>query len=222
MNRVSPFRKGIVRVTTAPAVSPQPKPPMRRANFLPRPVAPGSGLLLARRHGWNLRSAGAALHPPLGCGSHTWCGVLWGCFWAASRRPWGRFRAASMPRGRGRVPAIRAGRRLVERRAPGEGWGRPGDGSRGASMHNLPTKPLRPDRGVLRMWGMRGVPRSADLRSIGRLCMLCEPPRAGRPAPAPVQVPPLKTRSALDHRGISDHARAARMRGIRLRPARGA
>ncbi len=78
MNRVSPFRKGIVRVTTAPAVSPQPKPPMRRANLLPRPVAPGSGLLLARRHGWNLRSGGAALQPPLGCGSHTWCGVAWG------------------------------------------------------------------------------------------------------------------------------------------------
>ena len=29
VNRVSPFRKGLVRFTTAPAVSPQPKPPMR-------------------------------------------------------------------------------------------------------------------------------------------------------------------------------------------------
>ena len=93
MNRVSPFRKGIVRVTTAPAVSPQPKPPMRRANFLPRPVAPGSGLLLARRHGWNLRSVGMALQAPLGCGSHT-------CF-RGGRGQIGFLNGGHLERGRG-------------------------------------------------------------------------------------------------------------------------
>jgi len=62
VNRVTPFRKGIVRCTATPVQGPQPvklaldppifaRPLMRGANPGPCPFAPLSGLLLASRHG---------------------------------------------------------------------------------------------------------------------------------------------------------------------------
>ena len=59
-------------------------------------------------------------------------------------------------------------------------------------MRNRPFEAVSSDRGLLGMRGMRERPRSRDSGSSGRLRMVCEPSRAGGPAPAPLQVPAVK------------------------------
>jgi hypothetical protein len=161
MHRVSPFRKGIVRFTTAPVVSPQPKPPMRGTN-LPCPVAPCSGLLLVPRHGWNLRCGRAVLQAPLGCASHTWCGVVFlGCL---RQRPWGRFRRASLPGGRsGRFQrASLSPADWVRRRAPEGGWGRSRAQGGSRIMHSSTIDAPVLSLAVLRVPYMGGFIRSSQ------------------------------------------------------------
>ncbi len=185
MHRVSPFRKDIVRFTTAPVVSPQPKPPMRGTN-LPCPVAPGSGLLLAPRHGWNLRCGRAVLQAPLGCASHTWCGVVWGCFWAASRRPWGRSAGRPCPAAVSVVLSVRP----CCRRIGSDGWhlrvGGGGSQARGGSrsMHNASIDALSSSRAVLRVPYVRST---AGPRGSGSVVVLCMP---GAPRPVPWSTAP--------------------------------
>jgi hypothetical protein len=205
MNRVSPIRKGIVRFTTAPVVSPQPKPPMRGTN-LPCPVAPCSGLLLAPRHGWNLTSGRGALQAPLGCGSHTCAGSRF------ARRPWGRSAGRPCPAGWSRTfEWLRAsGGNSTAGTWRGAGAGLP---ARGGSpiMRNLTFEPRVRDRGMWRMWGMRDLPRSRWIGSVGRLCMLrgATARMGGRHTHAPGAAVDVATLT-LSHSRVRDHARAAR------------
>jgi hypothetical protein len=219
MHRVSPFRKGIVRFTTAPVVSPQPKPPMRGTN-LPCPVAPCSGLLLVPRHGWNLRCGRAVLQAPLGCASHTWCGVVFlGCL---RQRPWGRFRRASLPGGRsGRLQrASVSPADWVRRRAPVGGWGRSRAQGGSRIMHSSTIGRICVGLAVLRVPYVRSTARPRRIGSVVELCM----PGAPRPVPWSTAPPSAARRFhslALSHSRV--RARRARMpcgTALRRRPAR--
>jgi hypothetical protein len=82
-------------------------------------------------------------------------------------------------------------------------------------MHN--SAPERPTAGLaqLCMTITRNTARPEHLPSIAVLCMLCEAASRRHPSPAPLQVPAVENRSALDPRGLSDPDGRARTRGIR-------
>jgi len=140
-----------------------------------------------------------------------------------ARRPWGRFRAASMPRGRwwSCTPvSVRAARR-IERRAPGGRCCCPvgrvrgaGGGVRGLpSMRITPFDAIGPARGVVRMPHMRATTLGARIASSGVFCRFPKARvHAGAATPS-LQVPPLTSGSpTLTATGVRDQRPPGRAR----------
>ena len=135
---------------------------------------------------------------------------IWG---RLRRHPWGQFRPASLSGRGGRGPLFGAEAGRINGGHLERGAVVPGDGPRGASMHNLPVDLGSADRGIPRMPHMHSRPRSRRRRSNGRLCMLREPPRAGSPPRPLSRCPPFK--NPICPRPPPESTTTGRTRGIR-------
>ncbi len=120
-------------------------------------------------------------------------------------RRMGRLRRRPCRAGGVGVPATPPDRRLVQRRAPGEGCGRVStDRPVRASLHDAPFDAIPVGRGLSGTWGMRDTPRLGRRGPSGASCMSGSD---GRPPGGPPQPP----RRPCDGLGLT----AGTWRGVR-------